>query len=91
MSAPDTVMVLAASAGKAGHVADIADDGGSDQFQRPCWRLHFYEPRHGETPEGRHTVRKPSPAGRQAVQEPAHRDLTTLRPDSLPSRPGSER
>jgi hypothetical protein len=25
---------------------------------------------------------------RQAVREPAHRDLSTLRPDSLPSRPG---
>ena len=35
MSAPDTVMVLAVSAGKAGHVADIADDGGSDDGADP--------------------------------------------------------
>jgi hypothetical protein len=27
----------------------------------------------------------------QAVRKPAHRDLSTLRPDSLPSRPGSHR
>jgi hypothetical protein len=32
-----------------------------------------------------------SPAGRQAVQEPACRDLLTLRPGLLPSRPGPHR
>src|SRR5215468_5784739 len=48
-----------------------------------------FEPRHGETPAGWHVVRKPGPAqGRQAVREPAHQGLSTLRPDSLPSRPG---
>jgi hypothetical protein len=33
----------------------------------------------------------PTPAGRQAVKEPVHRDLSTLRPGSLPSRPGPHR
>jgi hypothetical protein len=44
---------------------------------------------HGKAPASRHVVRKPDPCnrGRQAVKEPAHRDLSTLRPDALPSRP----
>jgi hypothetical protein len=33
----------------------------------------------------------PCNRGRQAVREPAHRDLSTLRPDALPSRPGPHR
>ena len=67
------------------------DRGGHAQFQDLRSAHTSFEPRHGEAPAGWHVVRKPSPAGRQAVQEPAHRDLSTLRPDSLPSRPGPHR
>ena len=48
-----------------------------------------FEPHHGEAPAGRHVVRKPSPAAAsRRLREPASRDLSTVRPGSLPSRPG---
>jgi hypothetical protein len=47
----------------------------ADKTSRPS-----YEPRHGETPTGRHFVRKPNPNnGRQAHRERPSRGLATLR------------
>ena len=54
------------------------------------WRSRSsFEPHHGEVPASRHDVRKPSHTGRQAVREPAHRDLSTLRArlTAIPARP----
>jgi SAM-dependent methyltransferase len=50
-----------------------------------------FEPRHGEVPASRHVVRKPSHMGRQAVREPARRDLSTLRArlTAIPARPAA--
>ena len=50
-----------------------------------------FEPRHGEVPAGWHVVRKPAQQGGRRLESQAHRDLSTLRPGSLPSRPGPHR
>jgi hypothetical protein len=67
------------------------DRGGHAQFQDLRGAHPSFEPRHGEAPARWHVVRKPAPRGGRRLESQANRDLSTLRPDSLPSRPGSHR
>jgi hypothetical protein len=46
------------------------DRGGHAQFRDHCGVHASFEPHHGEAPASWHVVRKPTPAGRQAEEEP---------------------
>ena len=46
------------------------DRGGHAQFRDHCSVHASFEPHHGEAPASWHVVRKPTPAGRQAGEEP---------------------
>jgi hypothetical protein len=67
------------------------DRGGHAQFQDLCGAHASFEPRHGEARQaGTSFESQPQQGGRRKKSQ-ANRDLSTLRPDSLPSRPGPHR
>src|ERR1700724_3030501 len=61
---------------------------GTPNSRNRCGVHASFEPRHGEVPAGWHVVRKPAPPGGRRLESQAYRDLLTLGPGSLPSRPG---
>src|SRR5215471_13110525 len=74
-----------------GSVAGMPDSG-SEAFTPLTSHTTSYEPHHGEAPAGRRIVRKPDhEAAGSGYEGQAHRGLSTLRPDSLPSRPDPQR